>query len=58
MILPWKKKENKKETILRAFTEEAIIDLAYQMKNDGEGFIEILEKAVEKAGSIPFRPCT
>ena len=49
MILLWKKNKNKKETISRGFVEEAIIDLAYQMKDDSEGFVRTLESRVEKA---------
>src|SRR5919107_1239608 len=51
MKLPWKKKENKKETIPRTFggEEEAIIDMAYQMKDEPEEFIETLENAFRKA---------
>jgi tetratricopeptide (TPR) repeat protein len=48
MILPWKKREDKKETIPRAFTEEDIIDLAYQMKDEPERFIETLEDITGK----------
>jgi tetratricopeptide (TPR) repeat protein len=49
MIMPQKKKENENETIPRRFGEEDIIDLASQMKDDSEGFIEKLEDAFEEA---------